>query len=237
VIPAIRITLAALFVAVIGAAAWGLSGLTHHAIIAIDKWADAAPAKGRTDALLSAASTAVSGTASASQASLTQVAAAASNGIGKLAAVGPELGRAVVETAGNINRPCRNQGGPDACGTLAEVGKTMVKVGDAIVSTQIVERQSTPHMTEAMDAFRNASLGLKQNSEDLTAILKDQAIKRSMTNVASLTDSWAGISADARRVADKATSDFLKPVPWYMKPIKKGSEIIDITAAAARHIP
>lgn len=57
------------------------------------------------------------------------------------------------------------------------------------------------------------------------------------TNAAAMTSSFAAISEDGRKMADKETTDFLKPVPWYMKPVKRFGEIWDVTAAVARHVP
>jgi hypothetical protein len=222
--------------AALGFAAWGASGLTKHVIVAVDKWGDAAPAKGATDNLVAKAAAALPDKAD-ELAVANRVANPLIETIRQYGDLAPAARQAITDTAANINRPCRGAAGPDACGTLAEVNKTMVRAGDAIVTTQLVERASVPHVVDAMDSFRNAGLGLKQNSDDLSALLKNQAIERSMTNVASMTGSWAGISGDARTVADKATADYLKPVPWWMRPIKRGGEIIDITAAAARHLP
>lgn len=56
-------------------------------------------------------------------------------------------------------------------------------------------------------------------------------------NVSDLTAQWAAISADGRKVTDKITADYFKPVPWYMWPVKKSSELLDIGAAVARHTP
>jgi ABC-type transporter Mla subunit MlaD len=95
------ITLAALTV-------WGCFGLNHAAIIALDKWGNAAPdLKPTLDAIS-----------------------------------GPR-------------------------GTLHEVNKAAVKIGDAIVQTQLVERAMTPHITAAMDQFGAAAVHLSGAADSL----------------------------------------------------------------------
>lgn len=222
------------FCAIVGLSIWGLSGLTHHAIVAIDKWGDAAPAKGSVDGLVSKAEDAIPVDLNGQ---VDNVAGSISSAVAQYGSLAPAAAAAISETAKNINRPCGGIAGSQACGTLAQVNKTMAKVGDEIVITQTEQRATLPHVTAAMDSFRDAALGLQQNSADLNTILKDAAITGTAENFAAITDSWAGISADGRKVADKVTADYLKPVPWYMQPFKKSSDILDIGAAIARHTP
>lgn len=79
--------------------------------------------------------------------------------------------------------------------------------------------------------------GFARDSDDLDALLKDQAIHQTLTSAAATLDNANGILADGRKVADKAAADFLKPIPWWKQPLAKGGELIDITAAIARHAP
>ena len=64
-----------------------------------------------------------------------------------------------------INRPC---GDGHPCGTLANVDKTVVKVGDAIVTTQLTERYTAPHVTAAMDALNSTAGHLSATADALT---------------------------------------------------------------------
>ena len=179
------------------------------------------------------------------------------------------------ETFDNLNRPCA----PGPCGFLPNGTKTEVKIGDAIVQTQLIERAAQPHIISAMDEFGQTakhlsstadslsltahaatgtldaatdtigegkrtiaavqpllaqltanSASLQTTTDTLNDVLKRQAIGKFLDNA-------AGISGDFRTIADKATADFIRPVPWWKQPIKKGSQIIDITAAIARHTP
>ena len=206
--------------ALLGLAVWGCFGLNHHLIVALDKWGNAAPdLKPTLDAIS-----------------------------------GPR-------------------------GTLHEVNKAAVKIGDAIVQTQLVERATTPHVTTAMDQFgaaavhlsgtadalsKTASAGaqtlnaltvdeiaLKQPIEsanyvilkagnsvdDFDALLKRKAIGDVLDNLAGATGQGNAILGDFRQVADKARADYRTPVPWYMQPIHRAGDIMDISAAIARHTP
>ena len=219
------ITLAALSV-------WGAFGLNHAAIVAIDRWGAAAPESGKADAVLD-----------------------------------------------HLNRPCKGASGPDACGTLAQINKTAIDAGDAIVRTQLIERAAQPHIISAMDEFgqtakhlsstadslsgtADALTGTAQGATDtlaegertiaaaqplLAQLTANGASLQATTNtindvlkrqaIGKLLDNAAGISGDFRTIADKATADFIRPVRWYMQPIKKSGQLIDIGAAIARHTP
>ncbi len=206
--------------ALLGLAVWGCFGLNHAAIVALDKWGNAAP---------------------------------------------------------DLKPTLEAISGPR--GTLHEVNKAAVKIGDAIVQTQLVERATTPHVTTAMDQFgaaavhlsgtadalsKTASAGaqtlnaltvdeiaLKQPIEsanyvilkagnsvdDFDALLKRKAIGDVLDNLAGATGQGNAILGDFRQVADKARADYLKPVPWYMQPSHRAGDIMDISAAIARHTP
>ena len=72
---------------------------------------------------------------------------------------------------------------------------------------------------------------------DVRDFINQPSLTGTLTNVQSITQSAAGISEDARKVADKATADYLKPVPWYLYPVKRSGQLLDIGAAVARHTP
>ena len=210
--------------ALLGLAVWGCFGLNRHLIVALDKWGNAAPdLKPTLDAI-----------------------------------IGPR-------------------------GTLHEVNKAAVKIGDAIVQTQLVERATTPHVTAAMDQFGAAAVHLSGTADalsgtahaatgtlqaatetfgegkrtletfnakagplldaytnagnDFDALLKRKAIGDLLDNLAGATGQGNAILGDFRQVADKARADYLKPVPWYMQPIHRAGDIMDISAAIARHTP
>lgn len=67
----------------------------------------------------------------------------------------------------HLNRPCKGASGPDACGTLAQINKTAIDAGDAIVTTQRAEMATIPHVTAAMDQFGMAAQHLSGTADTL----------------------------------------------------------------------
>jgi hypothetical protein len=229
---AIKVAIAAGAITLAAISVWGCFGLNHAAIIALDRWGAAAPTVGKTDAVLD-----------------------------------------------HLNRPCKGASGPDACGTLAQINKTAIDAGDAIVRTQLIERSTQPHIIAAMDEFGQTAKHLSstadslkgtadaltgtaqgatdtlaegkrtiaaaqpllaaytQSGNDMDALIKRKAIGDLLDNLAGVTAHGNAIAGDFQQVADKARADYLRPVPWYMQPIKKSSQLIDIGAAIARHTP
>jgi hypothetical protein len=199
----------------------------------------------------------------------------------KLPDLAPTLARA--NTAlDTINHPCA----PGPCGTLANVDKLVVKVGDIAVDTQRQVRQSgtlinaasqsltstsqhldaaigtanvqLTHIAPLLDAVRGAADAIpgtlkhvNDAADGVTPILANAdgavsdfrrfltapALNATLSNVDALTAAWARISTNGAKITDKMTADYFKPTPWYLYPIKKGSELLDIGAAVARHTP
>ena len=79
--------------------------------------------------------------------------------------------------------------------------------------------------------------GFTQDAADLDALLKDNAIHRTLEATATTSEQIAGVSTDLRKVTDKATADYLTPKPWYTKMGRFASDAFDYGALAARHIP
>ena len=232
----IKVAIAAGVTTLAALSVWGCVGLTRHIIIAVDKWGDAAP----------------------------------------------DLN----PTLDHINRPCKGPAGPDACGTLAQINKTVIAAGDAIVRTQLIERATTPHVTAAMDEFGTAAqhlsnaadsingtagaltgtaqaatetiqttgttiaaaqpllaqltengASLQATTDTLNDTLKRKAVGEMLDNLAEATGQGNAILGDFRQVSDKARADYLRPVPWYMQPIHRAGDFLDIGAAIARHTP
>ena len=235
----IKVAIAAGAITLAALSVWGACGFTRHLIIAVDRWGAAAPTAGKTDAVLD-----------------------------------------------HIDRPCKGASGPDACGTLAQINKTAIDAGDAIVRTQLIERSTQPHIISAMDEFgqtakhlsstadslkgtADALTGTAQGATDtlaegkrtiaaaqpllaqLTAngaslqtatdtlndTLKRKAVGEMLDNLEGATGQGNAILGDLRQVADKARADYLRPVPWYMQPIHRAGDFLDIGAAIARHTP
>ena len=89
-------------------------------------------------------------------------------------------------------------------------------------------KATTPLLLNAGDAVQDIDTFIKQNSPIVHTFL---------TNANGTLDSTNEIAYDFKQVADKETAEFLKPVKWYMVPIKRGGQLIDIGAAVARNIP
>jgi hypothetical protein len=71
-------------------------------------------------------------------------------------------------TLDRLNRPCKGMAGPDDCGTLAQINKTAIDAGDAIVRTEIVERSTAPHITAAMDTLNDSAQKLGGTADILS---------------------------------------------------------------------
>jgi hypothetical protein len=152
-----------------------------------------------------------------------------------------------------------------APGTLCQVNKTVTRLGDVAVTTQrqvaqtdaLVESaassltrtaNSVVKTSDAASSLLDAARGQleqvgptlssgRKAVDDLDALLRDEAVHRTLGNVASMTESGAGIMQDSRRVADKISNDYLTPKPWYVKLRTYSGDLFDFGALAARHVP
>ena len=186
-------------------------------------------------------------------------------------------------TLANINRPC---GTGKPCGTLAEIGKATVKVGDILVTSQRQEQdtalaaqhtmtavdQMAAHastLTDSLSGTANAATGALTQAttdlgtlngsiaatkplleasaatigkagvatDDLDTLIKRKAVGDLLDNLAGVTAHGNAIAGDFQQVADKAKADYLRKTPWYLQPVKRAGDIMDISAAIARHTP
>jgi hypothetical protein len=72
--------------------------------------------------------------------------------------------KGIADTFDNLNRPCA----PGPCGLLPNGTKVETKVGDAIVTTQLQERTTAPHVIAAMDTFNTAAQKLGSTADSLS---------------------------------------------------------------------
>ena len=131
------------------------------------------------------------------------------------------------QTLDLVNQPCGN-GHP--CGLLANMNKTVTKVGDAIVTTQLTERNTTPHVVAAMDAFNTSAVRLSVAADALagTAQQTTATIATAQPLLVSL-NATAQASTSAVKTVDKRLSDPL--VDSLVRNLEATSEHVASTSA------
>ena len=141
------------------------------------------------------------------------------------------LDRSLTTVDGTLTAAQGAIGGVQA--TLTVTNEQLAHVGPLLDSA----RAATDSIPPVLASTRATIDAIPPAVTDFRDFLKQPAILDTLNNVDRMTGSGAGIANDAQKVSDKMTSDFLKPVKWYMYPIKKGGELIDIGSAIARHTP
>lgn len=131
--------------------------------------------------------------------------------------------------------------------TLASVRTDADAIHGAVNSISATADAATGTLTAATETIGEgkrtiASLqplvaSYTRSGDDLDALLKDEAIHRTLTNVADTTQNLNGIVADGRVVSDKLTKDFVTPKRWYQNIGPKLSDLWDYGALVARHTP
>jgi ABC-type transporter Mla subunit MlaD len=138
-----------------------------------------------------------------------------------------------------------------ATGTLAEIRGTTAKLNtsaDALTGLLVAGKGTTDAATEQI--IRNGdslTLAINQGKEtaallskavnDFDALITSPDLSAAITHGNETAENIAGVTLDFKKVSDKATADYLKPVPWWKWPLKRGGQMIDIGAALARHTP
>lgn len=221
-------------IAALGFAAWGCSGLTRHLIVAVDRWGDAAP--GGTLAKLNGTLDAINAPCKDIQGDwvcgpLAQLAQTEKN-VGILAARSAQqvqqTGLLVTAVANNL----------DTVGAaVRDTAEHLNKTADAGTGTLNAATATLGEGQRTIAAFQPLVAAYTQDGYDLDALLKDQAIHTLLANLVSATSQGNAILIDFRQVADKARENYLRPIPWWQQPIHRAGDIIDITAAVARHTP
>ena len=121
--------------------------------------------------------------------------------------------------------------------TKNELLENRCKTADALTDTIGTAQNTIGAAQPLLSNLSLSSAALTEMTYSLNARITDPQIDHILGNVAAVTDGGNGILVDARKISDYETAKFLKPVPWYMQPIKKSSDILDIGAAIARHVP
>jgi len=133
-----------------------------------------------------------------------------------------------------------NQTQPLIEGAARAISDTSTHANTAIDAATDATRQARTDL-ETLNGTIAASRPLVEAStlavQHFDALVQSPDLSAALGHVQGVTASADGIMIDARKVADKETADWLKPVPWWKAPLAKGGQLIDITAAIARHTP
>lgn len=195
-------------------------------------WADAAPAP---DKLNEVADSLKSGTLQVAGAA-SQMADEVTGTAGAGAMLLETTSKAVAKTSDNLNRPCKGLKGADACGALAQVNKTVIKAGDAIVQTQRAEENAIPHMTAAMDALKDSvNNSMNPALAAFTKMLNSPDLATAMNQSAGIATDLHGITTDAKKEADKAVAPKTKlqqALPWIPFGIRVGGSVACLASGA-----
>lgn len=230
-----RLALWAAVLSIVALCAWGASGLTHHAIMALDKWGDAG-------AKLSATLDAVNAPCKGYHGSVTcgpiaQLSQTEKN-IGILAA---QSALQVKQSSTLVNAAATSITGvaDQAKITLAAASGTAQEATTALGTMNQTIAQAQPLLGASTTLLTRTDLSL--NDPTTGTLPRFNALFPKFSLLADNADGVVGhvngIAEDAQKVADKETADFLKPVPWWKRPIQRFGEFWDITAAVARHLP
>jgi hypothetical protein len=108
---------------------------------------------------------------------------------------------------------------------------------DAATVTVASIAPAIKQITDDADGIRPILANADGAVTDARAFINQKPLTETLGNIDRLTGEWAAISGDFRQVSDKTTADYLRPVPWYLWPVKRSGELLDIGAAVARHTP
>jgi hypothetical protein len=128
----------------------------------------------------------------------------------------------------------------DLHGTAKDAQSTLTALtGTAQALTETVGEgkatlQATKPLISSLDA---ATVSGKAAIDSLNDRINDPHLTSLMVHLDATTGNIDGITADAMRVSDKATSDYLAPKPWYIKLRAYSSDFWDFAALLARHTP
>jgi hypothetical protein len=124
-----------------------------------------------------------------------------------------------------------------AQGAIATANEQLTHVAPVLDASRTAIDALPPAIKSLTDGIRPVLANADGAVTDVRTFINAPALSATVANVAAVTGNANGIVGDFRQIADKETADFLKPVPWYMKPIKRAGEIMDIGAAVARNAP
>ena len=120
---------------------------------------------------------------------------------------------------------------------LGLAANSLAKTSDAATESALELTASLKTTDDTVKQVQPVLGQFRQDADDLDALLKDEAIHRTLDGAADLTQNANEILADTRRVADKISEDYLAPKPWWRKALPNIGDFWDIAAAAARSLP
>lgn len=130
-----------------------------------------------------------------------------------------------------INRPCASKDTnglllPD--GTLCTLDKTVVKVGDILVTSQRQEK-------DVADAAKSNMAAVNLVANDLHDKLSDKRTDDTLTYFRDIAKSGSGIVADGKTASDYAVKQFTTPKTFLQRVRGYSGDAFDIGAFLARH--
>jgi len=218
-------------IAALSLTVWGGFGLCRHTIRAVDAWGSASPAETLTR--LNATLDTVNRPCGAGHPCGTL--ANADKAIVKVGdiLVTSQLQEKDVAAAAESNMQAVN-----------DLADHLNRTADALTGTTQEASTAIGTANESIAASKPLLVNLSATSaaftgvaDSLNARITDPSLDKIIGHVDSVSAHADAIAGDLQKVSDKETADFLKPVPWYLYPIKKGGDLIDIGAAIARHTP
>lgn len=127
--------------------------------------------------------------------------------------------------------------GADISGRIADlVGAATDTAHSASATLQTANRtiEDFQPLLASLNATAQAST---RTIDSVDARIRDPRLDAIMQHIEGVSASADGIVGDGRKVADKVTTDYLKPVPWWKWPLQRGGELMDIGSAVARQMP
>ena len=212
----LHVTLLVLATGILCAGTWGVWGLNHHLIVAIDKWGASGDSTSRVLADLNAPCVGFHGSVTCGAlAQLSQT----TKDIGILAAQSAlqvrQTGALITATAQNLN----------TVGESVKIAASHLSgTADALTGTANAATGTAQAATKALGTLNTTIGGFSPILTDSDTLLKtfnarisDPNIDKIIGNTEGITGHVDAVAGDLQKVADKTTGDILAPKPWWQK--------------------
>lgn len=190
-----RLALWAAVLSIVALCAWGASGLTHHAIMALDKWGDAGA---KLSATLDAVNAPCKGFHGSETCGVLAQAAQTEKNVGILAGQGAEQVKqsaVLVQTTAKAINGASN----DVHQLSARLSGTAdALTGTANASTGTLQTASTAlgNANESIAALQPLISGLQRDSDDLDSLIRRPTIGQTIDNTATISHNFALTTTD-----------------------------------------